>query len=253
MANGFDHVAGAGFALGADHGRAFTDTAQSFAKITRSADERNAEIVLPDVIFFVGGRQDFAFVDEVDFERLQDFGFGKVSDAHLCHHGNRDSPHDFANHLDGGHAGHAAFLANVGGNAFESHDGASPGLLRDFCLLGIGDVHDDAAFQHFGEADFHAPFVGCGAVSAAVYFLGVHVALLQIGSRIFKTSAGQMIVTRETVGLKPGATLKPPTRRLQAALLLRTGRGPATCHQRREFPRCGNGCGLFLLLANLRR
>src|SRR4029077_18494552 len=98
------------------------------------------------------------------------------------------------------------------------------------------------------------PFVGCGAVSAAVYFLGVHVALLKIGSR-FKTSAGQMSVTSETVGLMRGITFKPPTRRLRAALLLRTGRGhgPATCHQRSEFPQCGSGCGLFLLLANLRR
>ena len=30
------------------------------------------------------------------------------------------------------------------------------GLLGDLGLLGVGDVHDDAALQHLGQADLHS-------------------------------------------------------------------------------------------------
>ena len=49
------------------------------------------------------------------------------------------------------HAGHAAGRADVGGDALEGHDGARARLLGDVCLLGRGDVHDDAALQHLGQ------------------------------------------------------------------------------------------------------
>src|ERR1035438_2116887 len=51
---------------------------------------------------------------------------------------------------------HAAFLANVGGHAFQRHDRASAGLFGDDSLLGVGDVHDHAALQHFSETDLQA-------------------------------------------------------------------------------------------------
>src|SRR5208282_4465894 len=118
VADGFDDVAGAGFTLGANHGGAFGDAADSFTKIAGATDERHAVIVLPDVIFLVGGSEDFTFVDEVDLEGLENFGFGEVADADLGHDGDGDGFHDFANDLDGGHAGYAAFLADVGGDPF---------------------------------------------------------------------------------------------------------------------------------------
>ena len=65
--------------------------------------------------------------------------------------------HNFANNFCGGHARDAAFFADVGRNALERHHGAGAGLLGDFGLLDVGDVHDDAALEHFGQADFHAP------------------------------------------------------------------------------------------------
>ena len=71
--DGVDYVAGAGFALGADHGGAFGDAAQSFSEIARAADEWNFEGVLIDVVSFVGGSEDFGFVDVVDAEFLQEF------------------------------------------------------------------------------------------------------------------------------------------------------------------------------------
>src|SRR5439155_20061004 len=69
----------------------------------------------------------------------------------------------------------AAFLAKVGRHALEGHDRASAGLFGDTGLVGVGDVHDDAAFEHFGQADFYPPLVGAFCtVAAAVYFLCVH-------------------------------------------------------------------------------
>ena len=66
------------------------------------------------------------------------------------------SLHDLADLGDGRHAGHAAFLADIGRHAFQRHHRGRAGLLGDHRLLGVGDVHDDAAFQHLRQADFEA-------------------------------------------------------------------------------------------------
>src|SRR5919198_3798925 len=64
--DGFDDVPGPGLALAADHRGTLVDPAQRFAKLARSADEWDVEIVLLDVIFLVSRREDFALVDVVD-------------------------------------------------------------------------------------------------------------------------------------------------------------------------------------------
>ena len=156
VAHRFDDVARAGLALGADHGRAFGDAAQSFAEIARAADERHFEIALVDVVLFIGGRQHFALVDVIDFQRFQNARLHEVADARLGHHRNADLLHDLADLADGRHACHAAFLADIGGHAFERHHGGGSGLFGDDGLLGVGDVHDHAALQHLGQADFQA-------------------------------------------------------------------------------------------------
>ena len=65
MAHCLNHVAGAGFALRADHGRPFIDAAECFAQIPGTADERDGELRLLDVELLVGRCQDFALVDHV--------------------------------------------------------------------------------------------------------------------------------------------------------------------------------------------
>jgi hypothetical protein len=65
MAHGFDDVASAGFAFGADHGRAFGDATQGFAEVAAPADEGDAEGVFGDVVRGVGRGEDFGFVDVV--------------------------------------------------------------------------------------------------------------------------------------------------------------------------------------------
>ena len=151
VAYGFHDVAGAGFALGADHGRAFRDAAQGLAEVAGAAHERHGEVALVDVETVVGGRQDFAFVDVVHAEGFEDAGFDDVPDAGLRHDRNGHRVHDAEHDGRIGHAGHAPGLADVGGNAFERHDGARARFLRDLRLFGGGDVHDDAAFHHFRQ------------------------------------------------------------------------------------------------------
>ena len=154
--DGVDYVAGAGFALGADHGGAFGDAAQGFAQVAGAADEGDFEGVLVDVVGFVGGSEDFGFVDVVDAEFLENLGFGKMSDAAFRHDRDGDGGHDLANLFGRGHAGYAAFGADLRRDALKGHHGDGAGLFRDGGLLGVGDIHDDAAFEHFGEAGLQA-------------------------------------------------------------------------------------------------
>ena len=156
MADGFHDVAGAGFALGANHRGAFGDAAQCFAEVARAAHKRDLEAALVDVVLLVGRRQHFALVDVVHFEGFENARLHEVADARFGHHRNADGLHDLADLTDGRGAGHPAFFADVGRDALQGHHRHRAGALRDQGLLGVGDVHDDAALEHLGQTDFHA-------------------------------------------------------------------------------------------------
>ena len=81
MLDRVNDVAGACFALGADHGSAFGNAAQRFAQVARAADEGRLEGMLVDMMRLVGRSEHFGFVDEVDAQLLQHLRFGKVTDA----------------------------------------------------------------------------------------------------------------------------------------------------------------------------
>ena len=98
MADGFYYVAGAGFAFGADHRGAFGDAAERLAQVAAAADEWDGKIMLPDMMHFVGGRQDFGFVHIVHAKGFQYLGFHEVSDAAFRHYGDGNGVDDFANH-----------------------------------------------------------------------------------------------------------------------------------------------------------
>lgn len=137
MTHGLDDIARARLALGTNHGRTLGDTAQRLAQVLRAAHERHVELVLVDVVHVVGGAQNLGFVDVVDFDGLQNAGFGNMADAHLRH--DRDG-HGFLDALDHGrvaHAGDATGRANVGRNTLERHHRACARVLRDLRLLGV--------------------------------------------------------------------------------------------------------------------
>ncbi len=105
---------------------------------------------------FVGRGQDFGLVNVVDADFLQDLRFSEMADAALRHDGNIHRRHDLANHFRRGHARHSALGANLRWDAFQSHDRDRSGSLGYFRLFRGGDIHDDAALEHFGKAGFEA-------------------------------------------------------------------------------------------------
>ncbi len=92
----------------------------------------------------------------IDAQLLQNLCLGDMADAGLGHDGDGNSLNDLLDERGARHAGHAAFGADHGGDALESHDGCGAGLFGDASLLDGHDVHDDAALEHLGEADFEA-------------------------------------------------------------------------------------------------
>ncbi len=154
-----DDVAGAGLALGADHGRALADASQRLAQVAAAAHERHLEAVLVDVVLLVGRGEHLGLVDEVDLERLEDLRLGEVTDAALGHDRDGDRRLDLLDQLRVAHARHAAELADVGRDTLQRHDRHGAGLLGDLRLVGGDDVHDHAAREHAGEADLGSP--GC--------------------------------------------------------------------------------------------
>ena len=70
VTDGLHHVTGAGLALGADHGGAFSDTAKRLTQIPAAADKRNREGVLVDMVAFISRCQHFTFVYIVDADGL---------------------------------------------------------------------------------------------------------------------------------------------------------------------------------------
>ncbi|MEY3977934.1 MAG: hypothetical protein RLZZ284_790, partial [Actinomycetota bacterium] len=117
MTHGFDDVAGARFALRANEGRTFGDAAQCFTEIGGTTHERHGELEFVNVVGFVGWRQHFALVDEVDAECFEHLGFDEVPDASFRHDRNRHGCLDALDHLGVAHARHPTVTANVGGHA----------------------------------------------------------------------------------------------------------------------------------------
>ena len=151
VTNCLDDVAGSRFALGADHGGAFFDTAEGFAEVTGSADERHFEFAFVDMENVVGGGEYFAFVDIVNFDGFEELCFDKVTDTALGHHGDGNGVLDALDHLGVAHARDSACGADVGRDTFKCHDCGGTGCFCNFCLFRGGHIHDDSTFKHLGE------------------------------------------------------------------------------------------------------
>ena len=138
--------------------------AQRLTEVRRTADERHRERPLVDVVLDVGRRQDLGLVDVVDLERLEDLRLREVTDAALRHHGDRDRLLDLPDLVRVAHPRDAAVTTDVRRDALERHHRARAGVLGDSRLIGVDDVHDDAALQHLGEAglDPRCPVFGHG-------------------------------------------------------------------------------------------
>jgi mannose-1-phosphate guanylyltransferase len=164
--DGLDNVSGACFALGPDHGRAFTDSSERLAQVARPAHKGNGEIMLPDVMVRVGRSEDFALVYVIHLEGLEDFGFGKVTDTALGHYGNRNRPLDAFDHLGVAHASDSAIPSDIRWDPLEGHDRNCASVLCNLRVLWRNDVHDDAALQHLSKANLEPPSAGAGLLGS---------------------------------------------------------------------------------------
>src|SRR4030095_8482352 len=86
MSDGLDDVAGAGLALRPDHGGTLGDAPERLAQIASAAEKRACEGPFVDVLVLVRRRENFALVDVIDAERLQDLSLDEMSDPRLGHH-----------------------------------------------------------------------------------------------------------------------------------------------------------------------
>ena len=162
-------IAGSRFPFSPDHRRAFGNAAQGLAEVARSANKGRGEGVLVDVVGLVGGGEDLGLVDEVYAELLENLGLGKVADAGLGHHWDRNRGNDLLDECRLGHAGDAPLGANHRRDAFEGHDRGCSGLFGDAGLLDVHHIHDDAALEHLGQADLEAQ-AGAAKTSVSVHF-----------------------------------------------------------------------------------
>mmetsp|Transcript_34965 Transcript_34965/g.109908 ORF Transcript_34965/g.109908 Transcript_34965/m.109908 type:complete len:329 (-) Transcript_34965:79-1065(-) len=175
VAHGLDDVAGAGLALGAEHGGTLGDAAERLAEVAAAADEGNLELVLVNVVLLVGHGEHLGLIDIVDLEALKDLGLHEVSDARLGHDRDAHGLLDLTDHLRVGHARDAALGADVGGDALQGHDGHGASLLGHAGLLHVHHVHDDTALEHLGEASLHAERARLGGGGAiAIAAVGSH-------------------------------------------------------------------------------
>src|SRR5260370_22017576 len=124
-------VPGPSVALGTDHGRAFANSPKGFSEIPSAADERHLESMFVNVMRFIGRSKYLGFVDVIHAQLLQDLCFSEVTYAAFRHNRNRNSLHDLADLLGGGHAGHATPGAALGGHALQSPDRHRAALLAD--------------------------------------------------------------------------------------------------------------------------
>ena len=127
------------------------------------------------MVDIVGRGEDLGLIDVIDLDGLQDLRLDNVTDAALGHDGDGDGLLNALDHLGVTHARDAACGTDVGRDALECHDGAGARLFGDACLLGRGDVHDDAALEHLRELAVEFNAIGLAGLFCHGCSLGWHV------------------------------------------------------------------------------
>ena len=151
VADSLNDITGTRFAFCSYHRSALTDPSQRFAEISRTADERDFELSLVDMIYVIGRREHFGFIYVVYLDGLEYLSLYKVPDTAFCHYGDADCLLDTFYHFRIAHPRYTAGGADIRRDTFKCHDSACTGCFCDLCLLRSSDVHDHSAFEHLGE------------------------------------------------------------------------------------------------------
>ena len=145
------HVAGTRLTLRANHRSTLVDTAQRLAQILRTADKRHSKFCFINMVYIVSRREHLALINIVNLQRLQNLRLNEMTNTHLSHNRDRYSVLNLLNQLRVAHACHAAGSTDIRRNLLQRHNCAGTCSLSNFCLLGIGYVHDNAALKHLGK------------------------------------------------------------------------------------------------------
>ena len=146
MADSLDNITGSRLPFGTDHRGTFLDAPQCFSQVSGTADKRYTELLFVDVVHIIGRREDFGFVNVVNFNSFQNLCLYKMSDTAFCHNRDRNSILDALDHFRVAHTGDAARCTDISRDTLQSHDCTCTCSFGDLCLFRCGDVHDNAAF-----------------------------------------------------------------------------------------------------------
>ena len=152
MADSLDNITGSRLPFGTDHRGTFLDAPQCFSQVSGTADKRYTELLFVDVVHIIGRREDFGFVNVVNFNSFQNLCLYKMSDTAFCHNRDADSLLDSLDHLGIAHAGHAAGCTDIRRDPLQCHNGAGTGCFSDACLFRCGYIHNDTALQHLCQS-----------------------------------------------------------------------------------------------------
>src|SRR5574344_743246 len=83
------YVTSSWLAFCSDHGSAFVYSSECFPQVSCSADKRNPEFTLIDMVDIIGGAKDLGFIYIIDFNGFKNLGLYKVTDTAHGHDRNR--------------------------------------------------------------------------------------------------------------------------------------------------------------------
>jgi hypothetical protein len=124
-----------------------------------------------------------------------------VPDTAFGHHRDRHRLLDRLDHRRVAHAGHTAVAADVGRDPLERHDGDRAGVLGDRRLLGVDDVHDDAAAQHLGQPALHPRGARAALLDHACSLPTAAIPLVAVASSGCAAAVGKAAVAARAAGV----------------------------------------------------
>ena len=104
MADCLNHVAGSRLALGPYHRGSLAYAPECLAQVARTADKRNLELSLVDMVHIVGRGENLALIYVVNLYGFKYLSLDKVSDTAFCHDRNRHCLLNTFNHLGVAHS-----------------------------------------------------------------------------------------------------------------------------------------------------
>mmetsp|Transcript_21547 Transcript_21547/g.36938 ORF Transcript_21547/g.36938 Transcript_21547/m.36938 type:complete len:331 (-) Transcript_21547:81-1073(-) len=155
VANSLHHITSTSLALGAEHSSTFSNSSEGLTQVPATTYKRHIELVLVNVVFFVGHGKHLTLINVICLNCLQDLSFHEVANAGFGHDGDAHCLFNSFDHLGVRHARTSAIVTDISRDPFKGHDGASSSLLGDSGLLGGDHVHNHTTLEHLGKACLH--------------------------------------------------------------------------------------------------